>query len=289
VAHLLIMTGTVSIVVPVFNGIRYLPAAVDSILHQSYDDLDIVLVDGGSTDGSRDWIRTVEDRRIRIQLMPEGTTAADNWTTASRAAIGEYVKLLCQDDLLYPTAIELQVADLESHPEAHFSVAQRDIVDSRGRVLYARRGCARLRSGLIDGPTALRASYSHGTNIFGEPLAILFRREPFNTALSWDDERPFLLDLELYTRMLLDGPIAVRRQSIGAFRVSSSSWSTRLVRSQTEQLRSWQREVEGLLQPRPNLIQRQRADLMRAEQMMLRRLAYRVLKLRKSFQTDTSD
>ena len=287
-ADLSIMTGTVSIVVPVFNGIRYLPAAIDSILCQTYDNLDIVLVDGGSTDGSRDWIHTVDDPRVRVQLMPAGTTAADNWTTASRAASGDYVKLLCQDDLLYPTAIEVQVADLEMHPPALFSVAQRDIVDIHGAILYGRRGCAGLRNGLIDGPTALRASYSHGTNIFGEPLAILFRREPFDAALSWDDQRPFLLDLELYTRMLLKGPIAVRRQAIGAFRVSSSSWSTRLVRSQTEQLRSWQREVEDLLQPRPNPVQRLRADLMRAEQMMLRRIAYRVLKLRKSFQTDTN-
>ena len=279
------MSPTVSIVVPVFNGLPHLEEAVHSILGQTYTDLDVVLVDGGSTDGSREWIHTVDDPRVRAELMPHDTSAADNWTAASRAAHGDYVKLLCQDDVLNPQAIEHQVTDLESHPEALFAVAQRDIVDVNGRLLYPRRGCAGLTSGLVDGTAALRSSYLHGTNIFGEPLAILFRRAPLDAALSWNDERPFLLDLELYTRVLMQGPIVVRRESIGAFRVSSSSWSTRLVRSQTEQLRSWQVEMEAVLRPAPGPVQRARAGWNLREQAVLRRLAYRVLKLRRSFQS----
>ena len=280
------MSPTVSIVIPVFNGLAHLKVAVNSILAQTYNDLDVVLVDGGSTDGSREWIHTVGDSRVRAELMPHGTTAANNWTAASRAARGAYVKLLCQDDVLYRHAIEHQVSDLEANPSAHFAVAQRDIVDVNGKMIYRRRGCAGLKSGLLDGQVALRASYAHGTNIFGEPLAILFRRSPLDAVLSWNDERPFLLDLELYSRALMNGPIVVRRASVGAFRVSSSSWSTRMIKSQKEQLRSWQRELEQTLQPPPSAIQRAKAALQLQEQMLLRRAAYRVLKLRGSFQSD---
>lgn len=279
------MSPTVSIVIPVFNGLAHLKVAVNSILAQTYTDLDVVLVDGGSTDGSREWIHTVDDSRVRVELMPHGTTAANNWTAASRAARGDYVKLLCQDDVLHPTAIEHQVGDLEANPSAHFAVAQRDIVDVNGKMLYRSRGCAGLKGGLIDGQLALRASYAHGTNIFGEPLAVLFRRAPLDAVLSWNDERPFLLDLELYTRALSNGPIVVRRESVGAFRVSSSSWSTRLVKSQKEQLRSWQRELEHTLVPPPNTWQRAAAAFRLHEQMLMRRAAYRLLKLRGSFQS----
>jgi len=283
------MAPIVSVVVPVFNGMAHLPQTVDSILHQTHADLDVVLVDGGSTDGSRDWISSVDDPRVRVELMPSGTSAADNWTAASLAAHGEFVKLLCQDDILNPQAIEHQVEDLLAHPSASFAVAQRDIVDANGRMLYPRRGCAGLPAGLVDGPTALRASYLHGTNIFGEPLVILFRRGPLEAALSWNDERPFILDLELYTRVLLQGPIVVRRESIGAFRVSSSSWSTRLMRSQTEQLRSWQHEVAGTLTPAPGTWQRARAEWAVRQQSILRRGAYRVLKLRGTFRSPAHD
>ena len=280
------MSPTVSIVIPVFNGLAHLKVAVNSILAQTYNDLDVVLVDGGSTDGSREWIHTVGDSRVRAELMPHGTTAANNWTAASRAARGDYVKLLCQDDVLYPQAIEHQLGDLEANPSAHFAVAQRDIVDVNGKMIYRGRGCAGLKSGLIDGQVALRASYAHGTNIFGEPLAILFRRSPLDAVLSWNDERPFLLDLELYTRALSNGPIVVRREAVGAFRVSSSSWSTRLVKSQKAQLRSWQRELELTMAPPPNTWQRAAAAFRLHEQMLMRRAAYRVLKLRGSFQSD---
>ena len=277
------MAPLVSVVVPVFNGMSHLPQTVESILRQSHTDLDIVLVDGGSTDGSREWIANVSDARVRVELMPHGTTAADNWTAASRAARGNFVKLLCQDDILHPQAIAHQVEDLLLHADALFAVAQRDIVDANGRMLYPRRGCAGLPAGLVEGDQAVRASYLHGTNVFGEPLVILFRREPLEAALSWNDERPFILDLELYTRVLAKGPIVVRRESIGAFRVSSSSWSTRLVRSQTDQLRSWQHDVARTMTPPPNTWQRARAEWAVREQSMLRQLAYRVLRLRGTF------
>ena len=279
------MSPIVSIVIPVFNGLPHLQVAVNSILAQTYTDLDVVLVDGGSTDGSREWIHTVGDPRVRVELMPHGTSAANNWTAASRAARGDFVKLLCQDDVLYPHAIEHQVGDLEANPSAHFAVAQRDIVDANGKMTYPRRGCAGLKNGLVAGQDALRTSYAHGTNIFGEPLAILFRRAPLDAVLSWNDERPFLLDLELYTRALLNGPIVVRRESVGAFRVSSSSWSTRMIKSQKEQLRSWQRELEQTLQPPPTTTQRAQAAFGLHQQMLLRQMAYRVLKLRGSFQS----
>jgi glycosyltransferase involved in cell wall biosynthesis len=273
----------VSIVVPVFNGMAHLEQAVHSMLNQTHTDLDIVLVDGGSTDGSRDWIHEIDDPRVRSKTMPHGTTAADNWTEASREATGDYVKLLCQDDVLYPRAIEEQLADLDAHPSALFAVAQRDIVDADGKVIYSGRGCAGLKAGQMDGLDALRQSYLHGTNVFGEPLAVLFRRPALDAALSWNDERPFLLDLELYTRVLQEGPIVVRRAAIGAFRVSSSSWSTRIVKEQIEQLQHWQGEVAPTLTPPPSAYEKARARFMLHEQMALRRAAYRMLKVRGGF------
>lgn len=275
--------AVVSVVIPVFNGMAHLPRAVDSVLSQTYEDLDIVLVDGGSTDGSREWIHQVADPRVRSLEMPPGTSAADNWTEASLAARGDFIKLLCQDDILYPTALADQLHDLRAYPDALFAVAQRDIVDTNGNMLYRRRGCDGLHSGLMDGKEALRAAYLRGTNVFGEPLAVLFHRSVLKAALGWNDDRPFLLDLELYTRVLQQGSIVVRKQAIGAFRVSSGSWSTQLVREQSNQIRDWQTEIEAVLQPAPGLFQRSRAYVMRHKQALLRRATYRVLKLRGAF------
>ena len=275
------MSPSVSVVIPIFNGLHHLDEALESVIAQTHTDLEIVLVDGGSTDGSREWMHGVKDPRVRVLEMPAGTTAAGNWTAASSAATGDFVKLLCQDDLLHPQAIEHQLADLTAHEGALMAVAQRDVIDARGSVLFHHWGCAGLTAGVVDGRTALLAAYLHGTNVFGEPVAILFRREALDAALPWNDDRPFLLDLELYSRILANGPIVVRREAVGSFRVSDSSWSTRLVATQSAQMRAWQEEVEAQLSP--TMGQRLKARTSLHSRKLLRRVAYRALKTRGSF------
>lgn len=244
-------TPTVSVVIPVFNGLPYLVETVDSVLSQTYSDIEIVLVDGGSSDGSREWVEAFEHPRVVKDYLAQGTPAAGTWTRASELATGDYVKLLCQDDLIYPMAIERQVADLEAQPTAGMAIAQRDMVSASGKILFRGRGCAGLLDGLVNGQHSLEVGAWQGANIFGEPLAVLFRREPMQAALPWNDEYPFLLDMFFYAKVLQHHDLVVRKESIGAFRISTSSWSTRLAGKQKEQFIAWQRHIEQDVCPQP--------------------------------------
>jgi glycosyltransferase involved in cell wall biosynthesis len=262
------------VVVPVFNGMPYLQAAYESIVNQTYQNIEIVFVDGGSSDASLEWLHDLDDPRASVAYLDKGTPAAGTWTAATAAARGDFIKLLCQDDLLYPRAVEAQVNDLTVNPGASVAVAQRDIISASGRMLYRGRGLSRLPVGLVDAQRALRTVYLEGTNIFGEPHALLFRSSALLGAMPWTDDRPYLLDLDTYTRVL-EAPgclIVVRRESIGAFRVSTSSWSTRLVATQRQQLRIWQHEYEARHQPSRATMTRAAASLTMHNQ--LRRLAY---------------
>ena len=96
----------VSIVVPVFNGMPHLVALTESLLAQSYSNLEIIFSEGGGTDGSMDYLCSIADDRVSIITQPTGTSAAQNWTAVTNAANGDYIKLVCQDDLLAPDAIE---------------------------------------------------------------------------------------------------------------------------------------------------------------------------------------
>ena len=275
------MQPLASIVVPVFNGMGFLKETLDSVLAQSYPNFELVVVDGGSTDGSREWLGTLSDARIRVFEMPPGTTAAENWTAASQHARGEFIKLLCQDDLLYPDALALQVKDLLENPAAVMSVARRDIIDAAGGFIVRSRGTQWLDPGLVPGRDALLASYLLGTNGLGEPLAVLFPAEVLRAALPWNDTDPFLLDLELYSRVLAMGPIFVRKTTVGAFRVSSQSWSTQLKATQRAQIARWQARMSHELHPsRGN---RMRARVMLHVQPVLRQAAYSSARLMNSF------
>ena len=262
-----------SVVIPVFNGLPYLLLAVDSVLAQTHPDIEIVLVDGGSSDGSREWVEAFEHPRVVKDYLPKGTPAAGTWTRASELATGEFVKLLCQDDLIVPTAVADQVADLLAHPSAGMAIAQRDMVSASGKVISRSRGCAGLPAGLVNGVHALEVGAWKGTNIYGEPLAVMFRRDAMRAALPWNDEHPFLLDMFFYATVLREHDLVVRRQCIGAFRISTSSWSTRLAAKQRDQVRIWQQYVETEVAPQPwyRVVQ---ARLNNEKTTLLRRAAY---------------
>lgn len=278
------MTPTVSVVIPLFNGLPYVQQALDSVLSQTYPVHQIVITDGGSTDGSLEWLRSLRLPNLIKKELPIGTTAAENWTQCSNLAVGAFVKLLCQDDFLYPHAIEVQVENLMEHPNCNMAVAKRDIVDSRGVVIAKARGCQGLPDGAVDGTAAIKSSYIRGTNVFGEPVSTLFRREPMREALPWLDDKPYVLDIYFDTAVLLGSSVFVHHGVIGAFRVSSSSWSTQLADIQKDQFQSWQRHAEQIFGP-PTVLERVRSRIGVEMQTLLRRFAYTYLRFRKSLDT----
>lgn len=280
------MSSRASVVVPVYNGMPHLRALVASLLAQDYPDLELVFSDGGSSDGSLEYLQSLDDSRVRVITIPPNSGAAANWTAATEAATGAYVKLVCQDDLIVPGAVSRQVADLEAHREAVMAIAPRDIIDAKGNVLYAKRGCQGLSPGVHSGVEVIHRCYVRGANIIGEPLTVLFQREPLLDSMPWDDSNPLMLDVTQYAKVAPRGDIVVRDESIGAFRVSDSSWSTRLANVQREQFARWQRTYAASLPQAPGRMERMRAWIGMEQQALLRRAAYRVLRMKGAFESD---
>jgi len=279
------MHPLVSIVVPVFNGMPHLVDLTESLLAQTYPSLEFIFTEGGGSDGSLDYLTSINDSRVKIIQMPKGTSAAENWTAATMAATGEFTKLICQDDLITPDAIAMQVQDLLNHPDAVMAIAKRDIVDAKGNVLYAGRGLAGLpaNESTISGNTLIRTCYLQGTNVIGEPLAVLFRTASVQQAMPWNDSNPLMLDLSTYQNVAPQGAVAIRHESVGAFRVSTSSWSTRIVKLQLQQTKDWQQAYAVTAHPAPSAIERMMASINRHKQTNLRRIAYAVLKAKGAF------
>ena len=269
----------VSIVVPVFNGERYLSALIGSLLAQDYPNLEIIFSDGGSSDSSTALLSAIDDPRVTITNEPAGTSAAGNWTAATMQASGEFTKLVCQDDLIHPDTISRQVGDLLEFPSAVMAVGQRDIIDAAGKIVYAPRGLAGVHARVVSGHDALRACYRAGTNVIGEPLAVLFRTEALRAVMPWEDSNPLMLDLSTYTRIAPMGDVVLRHESVGAFRVSASSWSTRLDKQQSDQTRLWQRQFEQI-SGELSRWDHARGWLGRHAQVNLRRAAYVALRAR---------
>jgi glycosyltransferase involved in cell wall biosynthesis len=275
----------VSVVVPVYNGMPHLRDLTASILSQTHHELDIVFSDGGSSDGSAEYLASLEDPRVRVMTVEPGSGAAANWTACTLAAQADFIKLVCQDDLLSREAIEKQLMDLEGAPEAVMAIASRDIIDARGQTLYRSRGLAGLSGSRMSGDSVIRACYLKGTNVIGEPLTVLFRAEALRACMPWEDSNPLMLDLSMYSKVAPRGTVVIRRDSVGAFRVSTSSWSTRLAKLQVAQTKRWQLAYARSATPRIGYLDRLRAFTGRHLQTGLRRFSYRFLNARGAFIT----
>ena len=133
------MTPRVSVVSTVYNGEGYLERAIPGILAQTFEDLEFILVDDGSTDSSLARLHEVAERDPRVRVFAPGrlgAAAAYNYGVAQ--AKGEYVARQDFDDRSYPDRLRLQVELLDAHPEVGLVGGYYLLVDERRNERYVR-------------------------------------------------------------------------------------------------------------------------------------------------------
>jgi len=233
----------VSIVVPAFQNADYIERTMDSILSQSYPSLEVVVADHSSTDGTWELLqRYAGDDRVRLLRTEAGGGAERNWNRVTDAATGDLVKLVCGDDLIGSRCVERQVAAMQENPGAVMVSCRRDLVDADDRVLVSGRGLGRLR-GVVPGREAVRAVVRAGTNLFGEPMSVLLRTDVVRRCGGWSAQDPYLIDEDLYVRVLRHGDLVAQTETLAAFRVNATQWSVALARSQAKQAARLHRRV----------------------------------------------
>src|SRR5829696_4550567 len=117
----LLEVGKVSVVIPCYNQAHFMGEAIESVLTQSYQDLEVIVVDDGSKDTTAEVgsAYATEDRRVRLIRQPnKGLAGARNRGLSE--ACGEYVVFLDSDDRLLVEALEVGVRELEAHPDCAF-------------------------------------------------------------------------------------------------------------------------------------------------------------------------
>lgn len=228
----------ISVTIPVYNGMPYVRAAVDSVLRQLGQHDELIIVDNASTDGTREYLEGIKDSRVRVVLRAATQDAAANWTQATNETSGEYVKLICSDDQIEPNCLAEQSSLLSGDEDVVMVAGKRTIVDDRDEVLIASHGLDGLPNRL-NGDEAIKRCVLAGTNLFGEPAAVMFRGDMLREVMPWSDKWPYMLDLSTYARVAHRGEVACIHHPVARFRVSPSSWSSRILDEQPKDFRSW--------------------------------------------------
>ena len=115
------MPPTVSIGIPTYNRAALLAQTIKSVLHQSYQDYEIIVSDDCSSDNTADVVRSFGDARIRYHRTRDRLRVPGNWNECVRLAQGEFFALLPDDDVYCPEFLETMVAALRQVPDIGFS------------------------------------------------------------------------------------------------------------------------------------------------------------------------
>ena len=122
----------VSVIIPVYNASRFIRQTIESVLSQTYKNLELIIVDDGSTDDSPEIIKSFKDSRIVfIRQKNKGVSAARN--TAVAASSGKFIALLDHDDIWFPEKLEKQIPLFEKNPETGLVYSDIGYIDADGK------------------------------------------------------------------------------------------------------------------------------------------------------------
>ena len=218
-------SARVSVCIPAYRAEAYIGETIESVLAQTYEDFELVILVNNSPDGTGEIARSYDDPRISVETNTKTLPLAENWNAAARLAQGEYLKILCADDTLHPDCLAEQAAILDENPDVVLTASRRNYLGADGDVVLRDRGLNRL-VGKLDSASVIDEVVRSGMNPLGFPATMLLRRDDFCKIDGFDTRWLYPLDLEMALRLLARGQFYGTGRSLASFRVSPSSASS---------------------------------------------------------------
>lgn len=201
----------VAVVLPVYNGARYLSSCLESILGQTDATFEVVAADDGSTDGSADILRRVDDSRVRVLSNPSRLGLFPTLNRLVAASTAPLVKIVCQDDQLLPNCLRAVVAFMAEHPAAGMLFQKSVIVDAAGTEVR--------RDRTDDLPAELPPDHAAQQFLFhgcipGNLSTVTMRRSAFDAVGGFDERFEVSGDYDLWTRLCRTQSLGVVQQHL---------------------------------------------------------------------------
>ena len=223
----------VSVIMPNYNCLSYLPRALKSIRLQRVQEIEILVVDDGSDDGSLEWLYqgALEDPALRIfETARAGPAAARN--LALQEARGRYVAFLDADDSWLPGKLRAQLDFHESHPDFMFSFTNYQQIDEAGELLgdgFSVWELFRKEAKSAHGFCSMRSPLP--SLLMENPVGastVMARRDMLISCGGFDESLPSAEDLDLWLRMAQEGDVAFSTEETTRYLVRACSESTKL-------------------------------------------------------------
>lgn len=191
----------VSICIPSYNHAFYLSKCINSALSQTFEDIEVIICDDHSDDGSWEYLQQLEHRRLRIEKNSRRLGITRNWNRCCRLATGKYMLVLPSDDMLYPFHLERLVPFMDENPSVGFCGVAVEYIGPHGQYLGER-----FRHGVKKGTFSRRSGGAQLKRYaFGSRVAFsgtIFRRSIYETVGGFNEHMIICEDFDFWVRCL---------------------------------------------------------------------------------------
>ncbi len=201
----------ISIILPVYNGIKFLERSVNSVLAQEFTNFEFLIVDDCSNDGSWEWLNFIKDKRVNLFKNESNKGLFFNLNFLLKQSKGNIIKLWSQDDVMYKDCIGKVISFHQQHKEIGFSYTGRDYIDEAGHLI--------LSDNKDDTPiivsSALHAKIAFFTgSIAGNIANVAINKSALNEVGLFNEQMKISGDFEMWVRLAEHRPVGFIRKSL---------------------------------------------------------------------------
>ena len=217
-------TPLVTVCVPVYNSERFLKQALDSILRQTYRNIEVIVLDNCSTDGTPRIIRKYRDPRIRYVRHKKNIGGYPNFDAGISMAKGDYIAIYHGDDVYDPSIVEKELSVITKHPEVSCVFASAILIDEKGK----RIGRWDIPPELGGRPITAIEAYKYILQTFRSPFlspSCFGRAEAYKKAGHFATRFREAGDVDMYLRLTATGAAYLLSLPLVRYRHSGKQWS----------------------------------------------------------------
>lgn len=212
----------VSICIPTYNGGEFIKETIESILAQSYDNLEIIITDDKSTDNTAEIVSSFEDKRIIFIRNEKNLGFIGNWNKCLSLTQGKYMKVVCHDDILLEDTIKKQVEIMETNSNVSVVTGASTVVNTGGQAVMERR--AFRKDTVMKGRDFAKMTILKARNLYGEPCMHLYRKiDMDNGNIIYDPESGYCVDWDMAMMLSYEGDVYYCSDCLAKFRISKTS------------------------------------------------------------------
>jgi glycosyltransferase involved in cell wall biosynthesis len=223
---------TVSILIPTYNAGAFLDETIKSVLEQSFEDYELIIVDNASTDNTNDIITPyLIDERISYYKNPFNIGMVNNWNKCLEYAHGQYIKFLMADDKFHPQMLEKYVAVMDQYPKVSL------VTCNRGHIGLKTYTWELPFQHLQDGKKVIYDNL-RSCNWIGEPTTVMIRKSNLYLG-KFKPQYTYLPDWDMWLRHLSVGDCYIIPETLSYFRVHENQLTSNLLGSAANYLEEY--------------------------------------------------